>query len=136
MSKSSHLIKAFKGWDNSLKSYTQPPEGMFGRVAIVQTGNVTLRSEELDFEFTVEFDDNLESDEAEIIAYNLSKTTIQELKNRNSLTITAGYKNDTGVIFSGNIAKVKTKWEGTDKVTTIIAYAYVGGSVCRILFLL
>ncbi len=110
-----------KGWKEGLQYFTDPPKGMFGRVAIIETGGVTLKSEELDFEFTVPFDDDTEANEAEIIVYNLSKTTRQALKYNNPITITAGYKNDTGVIFSGFISKATTKSNGLDKVTTIKA---------------
>lgn len=118
---SSRLVKAMEGWNNALAMFTEPPKGMFGRIAIVQSGGVKLNSEELDIEFTVPFDDDTEANEAEIIVYNLSKTTIQALKYNNPITVEAGYKNDTGVIFSGFISQIKTKIEGMDKITTIKA---------------
>lgn len=95
------------------------PNGVFGTVATVKSGNVTLKSSELDIEFTVPFDDDMEANEAEIIVYNLSKTTISGLKNKAKITIEAGYKGDTGVIFSGFITKVTTKTDGSDRATTI-----------------
>jgi hypothetical protein len=121
LNRASHLVKAMQGWKEGLQYFTDPPKGMFGRVARIESGGVTLKSEELDFEFTVPFDDDTEANEAEIIVYNLSKTSIQALKHNNPITITAGYKNDTGVIFSGYISKVTTKSSGYDKVTTIKA---------------
>lgn len=117
----SRLIKAMKGFDEGLTSYSQSPRGMFGRVAIVRCGNVTLNSEELDIEFVVPFDDDSEANEAEIIAYNLSDTTIRALKYNSVITIEAGYRGDTGLIFSGYISKVTTKSQGLDKITTIKA---------------
>lgn len=117
---SSRLVKAMQGFNEGMTSYSKPPDGVFGRVAIIQSGEVTINSDELDVEFTVPFSD-MEVCEAEIIVYNLSKTTIQALKYNNRISITAGYKNDTGVIFEGKISKVKTKYEGIDKVTTIYA---------------
>ena len=110
-----------KGWDESLQMFTDPPKGMFGRVAVIESGGVKLNSEELDIEFDVPFDDDTEANEAEITVYNLSKTTIQALKYNNPISITAGYKNDTGVIFRGFISKVTTKVEGRDKITKIYA---------------
>lgn len=117
----SRLIKAMKGWQDGLTSYSQQPNGLFGRVAIVRSGNVQLNSEEIDIEFDVSFDDDPESNECEIIAYNLSNTTIQGLKYNALITIEAGYKGDTGLIFSGYITKVSTKTQGLDKITTITA---------------
>lgn len=121
LSRASHLVKAMQGWKEGLEYFSDPPKGMFGRVAIIESGGVKLKSDELDFEFTVPFDDDTEANEAEIIVYNLSKTSIEALKYNNPITITAGYKNDTGVIFSGYISKVTTKSSGYDKVTTIMA---------------
>lgn len=117
----SRLIKALEGLQDGLKPYSNMPEGMFGRVAVIKSGNVTLKSEELDVEFVCPFDDDAEANECEIIVYNLSKSTIQELKYNAVITIEAGYKGDTGVIFSGRISKVATKSQGLDKVTTIKA---------------
>jgi len=121
ISHSSRLIKAMQGWKEGLETYSEPPEGMFGRIAIIKSSGVTLNSEELDIEFNVPFDDDAEANEAEIIVYNLSQKTIQALKWNNRITIEAGYKGDTGLIFEGRISKVQTKFEGVDKKTTIYA---------------
>lgn len=118
---SSRLIKAMQGWNEALKSYSDPPKGVFGRKAIITTWAVTLDSDNIDFEFTVPFDDDLEANEAEIKVYNLSRTTIKNIIVNKPVTIKAGYKGDTGVVFNGYISKVKTKKEGCDKVTTIYA---------------
>lgn len=121
MNHTSKLIKAMKGWSPALSSYTEQPKGLFGRIAVIQSWAVTISSEEFDFEFTVPFDDDLEANEAEITVYNLTPTTIKNLIYNKPLTITAGYKGDTGVIFSGYISKVTTKRSGVDKVTKILA---------------
>ena len=52
----SRLIKALEGLQDGLKPYSNIPEGMFGRVAIIKSGNVTLNSESLDLEFVCPFD--------------------------------------------------------------------------------
>ena len=110
-----------KGLNESLKSYSDPPKGVFGRKAIITTGAVTLDSDNVDLEFVTNFDDDLEANEAEITVYNLSQNTIKNLIVNKSISIKAGYKNDTGVLFKGFISKVKTKKDGVDKVTTIYA---------------
>ena len=61
----------------------------------------------------------MEANEAEIIIYNLSKTTAEKFKNKSKISVEAGYKGDTGVVFSGYITKVKNTYEDADKVTTI-----------------
>lgn len=115
---SSALVKAFEQWTTP---FDIRPEGVFGSVATVTCEQVTISSEALDLEFTVPFDDDMEPNEAEIIVYNLSENTIKQLKKGAALSITAGYKGDTGVIFTGYISKVKTEFEEVDKVTTIYA---------------
>ena len=111
-----------QGWTKPLQSFELKPQGVFGSVAQVKCGNVTINSDELDLEFTCKFDDDLEVNEAEIVVYNLSQNTIKQLKAKAAISITAGYKGDTGVVFSGFIDRVKTKHEGADKVTTIFCF--------------
>ena len=114
----SMLVKAFESWSEPIDIR---PEGVFGSVATVITGDVTIKSEELDVEFDVPFDDDMEPNEAEIIIYNLSDNTIKQLKKDAEISIEAGYTGDTGVIFKGYITKVKTKRDDVDKKTTIYA---------------
>lgn len=114
----SALVKAFESWETP---YDIRPDGVFGSVAKVICGGVTVSSETLDLEFTVPFDDDMEPNEAEIVVYNLSDNTIKQLKKKAAISIEAGYKGDTGVLFEGFISKVATTYEGADKVTTIRA---------------
>lgn len=114
--KVSNLVTAMKSWNMD----TAQPDGQFGRVVKITSNGVTLDNS-LDLEFTVPFDDDTEANEAEIRVYNLTKTTIGRLRPNNEISITAGYKKDTGVIFTGVISTVKTRWSGQDKVTTITA---------------
>lgn len=114
----SALVKAFEQWTTP---YDIRPDGVFGSVATVICGQVTISSETLDIEFVVPFDDDMEPNEAEIIIYNLSESTIKQLKKGAAISIEAGYKGDTGVLFDGYISKIHTKRDGVDKVTTINA---------------
>ena len=115
--KVSKLVTAMKGWSDSF--YTDPPKGVFNHVAVIRCNGAVIKSSELDLEFTVPFDDDMEANEAEIIIYNLSNTTINRLNKNEKITIEAGTKGDTGVIFSGYISKRKTVYEGTDRKTTL-----------------
>lgn len=115
----SRLIMAFD--DLTKETYSTPPQGVFGSVAVVRCNGVTLSSNALDIEFSVPFDDNMEPNEAEIIIYNLTDTTIARLKKGQKIYITAGYKDDTGAIFEGFIDYSYTTYEGADKVTKIKA---------------
>ncbi len=96
-------------------------KGQFGHTVVVQTGNVTIKNSELDCEFNIPFDDDTEANEAELIFYNLSDTTIKNIKSKAKITVTAGYGKDTGVIFSGFISYKKTYYDGCDKVTKVNA---------------
>lgn len=116
----SSMVKAMQGWNLNTAETGSKPSGLFGRVVKITAGSVTIDNS-LDIEFEVPFDDDTEANEAEIRIYNLSKTTIWRLKTDSEISITAGYGTDTGVIFSGVISTVKTKWSGQDKITTITA---------------
>lgn len=114
----SALVMALDEWKTP---YDIKPEGVFGSMAIVRCGDVTISSETLDVEFVVPFDDDMEPNEAEIIVYNMSDNTIKQLKKGATISIEAGYKGDTGVLFNGFISKIKTAPDGVDKMTTIYA---------------
>lgn len=114
----SALVQAFETWKDPVDIR---PDGVFGSVATVRSGGVTVSSDTLDIEFRIPFDDDLEPNEAEITIFNLSGNTQNQLKQGAAITVEAGYKGDTGVIFSGFISKVSTTYEGVDKVTTIYA---------------
>ncbi len=115
----SRLIKAATKGIESLESYDIKPQGVFGSEAKIICGAVTVNSKELDFEFTVMFDDDMEANEAEIIIYNLSDNTKNQFTRNSPISIEAGFKGDTGILFSGYITKVTTKMEEVDRVTTI-----------------
>lgn len=113
----SKMAKAMKGWNDTF--YTDMPKGVFGSVAIIRCNGAVVNSNDLDLEFSVPFDDDMEANEAEITIYNLSTTTINRFKKNCSITIEAGFKGDTGVIFKGYVSKRKTAYEGADRKTTI-----------------
>lgn len=116
----SNMVKAMQGWEKSLVSSFDKPKGQFGRVVKIQSDGLTITND-LDLEFEIPFDDDTEANEATIRVYNLTKSTIGKLKTDKEISVTAGYGTDTGVIFSGVISKVKTNWNGRDKITTITA---------------
>lgn len=93
---------------------------LFKRYVVVNVeGGVRFNNTDLDIEFDVPFDDDLEPNLSEIIIYNLSKSTRNQLKKGKKVSIVAGYVGDKGVILSGNIQRVLTAKEGADIATTI-----------------
>lgn len=111
---------------SDIKSYEDIPKGTFDFNSIIKSGNIVLNFKDLDFDFNVHFDDDLEANQCDIVIYNLSDNTINNLKKGNEISIEAGYKKDTGIIFKGFIDQVKTGYEDVDKVTSIICYSCVG----------
>lgn len=119
----SQMINAFRLLEGqiSLDTGGADPSGLYNRSITIQTGGVTLKNDELDFEFDIPFDDDTEANEAELVVFNLSDLTIQNIRQGETITVTAGYGQDTGIIFSGFIAKTKTYYSGIDRITEIYA---------------
>lgn len=117
-SKVSHLVTAFQQLNEKIDTEVK---GQFNHSVIIQTGNVTIDNKKLDCEFTIPFDDDTEANEAEIIIYNLTDSTISEMKLNSNITVTAGYGSDTGIIFSGYISKRTVEYDDCDKIITIKA---------------
>lgn len=117
----SRLIKATQDFSKQLEAYEIDPKtkGVWGSQAKIICGGVTIKSDELDVEFDVEFDDDMEANEASITVYNLSDNTINQLKYHSQISIEAGFTGDTGVVFVGYIDKVSTTYSGADKITTL-----------------
>ena len=113
----SRLIKAIQSIN--LEDYSTPPKGKWGCTAIIECNGVKIKSTELDFEFNIPFDDNLEADEGEIVIYNLANSTKNALTAGSIITIKAGYNDDIGTLFKGTIKKATTRREGADRATTI-----------------
>ena len=114
----SQMVKAIKQVAGKIDT---TPDGLYDQKITLKTGNVTITNDDLDMEFDIPFDDDTEANEADIVIYNLTDTTINAIEKNAAITITAGYGKDTGVIFSGYISKRHTCWENNDKVTTIYA---------------
>ena len=119
----SRIVEAMRRMESEIVLDTESADtnGLYQHSVIIKTGDVTIDNQELDVEFEIPFDDDTEADEAEIIVYNLSNLTIQNIKKDAQISVTAGYGTDTGVIFSGIVSKVKTYYSGEDRATEIYA---------------
>lgn len=119
----SRVIEALQRLEGEIPLETEgaDTDGLYHHTVTIQTGDVTISNENLDCEFDIPFDDDTEADEAEIVAYNLTDLTIQNIKKDSPITVTAGYGDDTGIIFSGTISKVRSYYSREDRVTEIFA---------------
>lgn len=123
----SQVIKAMQAWNTFDPKTPKSPNGQYMHKVIIEfdgdetTKGVKFEDGDIDLEFEVPFNDDLEADEAEILIYNLTNSTIKHIKYNHGVTIKAGYGNDLGVIFKGRVSKKKTYWEGQDKVTKVFA---------------
>lgn len=121
--KRSGIVEAFRLLEGELSRETVGADygGLYKHSVTIQIGDATIRNDRLDCEFDIPFDDDAEANEAEVIIYNLSDATIQNIKKNTRITITAGYGDDTGIIFSGFISKVRSYYGEMEKITEIYA---------------
>ncbi|WP_342410613.1 hypothetical protein [Paenibacillus sp. FSL R10-2778] len=91
----------------------------FGRVVEIMTANMKFTLDKYTMEGTVPFDNDTLPNESELRIWNLSQTTINNIKRNAVLMVNAGYTGDVGLILHGRISSVRTKWEGVDKITTV-----------------
>ncbi|PYE52489.1 hypothetical protein HUB98_26525 [Paenibacillus barcinonensis] len=91
----------------------------FGRVVEVMTEGMKFSMDKYNIEGVIPFDNDPLPNEAEIKIWNLSNTTLNNIKAGKVLMVNAGYKGDIGVILHGYISDVRTAWSGVDKITTI-----------------
>lgn len=119
MDRVSHFIKAVQ---QVPAVAAQIPSGMFGIEIVIKTGAITMDNKNLDIEFHIPFQDSMFTNAVEIIVWNIDDLqTGRNFKYDEPITLTAGYRGDTGILFSGRVSKVVSRWVGADKKTTIYA---------------
>lgn len=90
------------------------------RIINVKAGGKEFKGDELTIEFDVPFNSEVEEvDISTITIFNLTDSTINQIKKEASVILNAGYQTDYGHILSGKIDKVNTEWQGNDKKTII-----------------
>ena len=95
----------------------------FNRFTRVLLGNKEITSDMLDIEFDISFVDSKEQDIGELVIYNLSNSTLNDIKDaQKNVSIMAGYKEQNNIanIFTGTVKSISTEWVGVDKETTFI----------------
>lgn len=102
--------------------------GLFKQKIEVQIGTTTFLSDTLDIEFESPFDDDLITDETEIIIYNLSQNSSARFTKGQTVTLSAGFSSQrsgkttyssVGAICKGTVKKVKNQIDKPDRITTI-----------------
>lgn len=91
----------------------------FGRKIKITVGRATFTNDELEIRFEVNFDEDSKPNQHKVEIYNLSDSTIAQMKRGDQANVQAGYGSDVGVLGSGKVSKILTKWAGVDKITTI-----------------
>lgn len=116
--KVSNMVTAFKKLDEQIQLKI---DGQYDCKVKIKCGNSVISSDDIDIEFSVDFDDDVSADSAEITMYNLTENTINQFAVNNIITIEAGYGEDTGIIFTGYVTNRKSRWNDVDKIVEIRA---------------
>lgn len=91
----------------------------FGRVVEITAGSLTFNSDAYTMEGEVAFNNDSTPGESQLKIWNLSQSTIQQLKKGINVIVNAGYKGDIGEILSGTLTKASTAADGVERVTTL-----------------
>lgn len=85
----------------------------------LMAGGKSFSGDDFTIDFKVPFSTSEDPDISEVTIRNLSKSTISAIESKAYVILNAGYKGDIGNILTGKIEEVSSKWETTDKITTI-----------------
>jgi len=92
----------------------------FGRVTELTVAGMLFRSPPLTIEFDLPFSDSPSANVGNVKIYNLSDETVAKMSRDAPVVVQAGYEGDVGTVAIGTIEEVTTKWQGVDKVTTLL----------------
>lgn len=95
---------------------------LFDRYIEVLVGNKKITSDDLEINLDIPFTEGKEQDIAEVVIYNLSESTINDIREHKNINIMAGYRKQNNVanIFTGVVKTVVVNWVGRDKETTLL----------------
>jgi hypothetical protein len=94
---------------------------LWNRYTRVTIGTVRITSDNLDIGFEVKGSNSSEKNTAEVVIYNLSRTTRAKITADLDITLEAGYADDHGTIFSGIVKKIYEERDGGDLKTHVVA---------------
>lgn len=92
---------------------------LFDRQAQLIIGGKIYKSDDIDMEFNIPFSTENEPDISTISIYNLSPSSIASIKKNTSISLSAGYGKDIGMLISGVVTSFDTTIDLTDKKTTV-----------------
>lgn len=95
----------------------------FGRIVEVVIGDMVIQSPPLTIEIDVPFSDGSDGHAADVSTvrfYNLSDESVAKIEEGTPVVVRAGYEGDVGTVAVGTIEDASTKWDGVDKVTTLL----------------
>lgn len=92
----------------------------FGRIVSVTIDGALFESPPFTIELDLPFDSGSDADVNNIKIYNLSDQTISRITKDKYVVVQAGYEGDVGTVALGTIEDVSTKWQGVDKITTLL----------------
>lgn len=93
---------------------------MLGRVTEVVIMGMVFRSPSLTIEFDIPFGSTRAAGVGHVRIFNLSNETTAKIERGAPVVVKAGYGDDIGTVGVGTVERVTTKWEGVDKVTTVL----------------
>ena len=89
------------------------------REATLVIGNKKYTLGELDFKFSIPFDDSDETPVATVTVTNLSANTRANIKKNDPVILNAGYEGDVGCILIGKVVGLRHKQSNTDWTSTL-----------------
>lgn len=98
---------------------------MWIRQVEIKAGGKTIKNygkDALEIDFNIPFSTEKDPDVSEITIYNLSNSTINDIKSAGNILVNAGYKDlgNLANILTGEIEDVIPEWQGVDKLTKIL----------------
>ena len=91
------------------------------RAANIALGGQKYDLEDFNFSFKATQEDRPTIGQNDIKIYNLAESTRNALKKSDPCVLNAGYEEDYGTVFAGQIAEIEHKRQGVDWITTIKA---------------
>lgn len=93
------------------------------RAATLQIGSKKYNMNGLNFDFEIPFEDSTTLQTATVNIYNLSKSTRSNIRRGDAVIINAGYEEDVGSIFVGQVSSCSHTHQKTDWITKLTATA-------------